>query len=1004
MAYWLNPVKGDIERLDSLFGSLSEIFRKQKIDDELRKKSWESGILLKALAKMVGDSVKRYNVYVEEMQDEGGALDDAEKQHKRSVLEVKKHERIVLELWLEELQDAVFNTEDLVVKIHTEALRHKLDGQICEKMEDIRCSLESYVKQGDVLGWAGRTYNMEYLVNLQRMPHPDHAWMGSLSHYGWNQSLDPTDYGWNQSLDPTDYFVDESEVYGMDCDKEEIIKLLLSDDASDRQLSVISIEGNGRIGKTTLARLVYNDKRVSHHFHLKAWVRIPDDFDGVTRSILKFLALQDEDLKEELNSLYDNLYDPNQLNSDKLVPRLQQCLEGKRFLLVLDGAKQIPSSKGWKALQYALKDAANGSCIIVTTRNKVIAPMMDAVSTYHMEPLSEERSWSIFAKSAFGDQKPAPDTQLEVIGKEIVQMCHGLPSSVRILGSLLRFKLQPGEWEAILKRLKPSSDSRENVKVVPNLRLPEYLKRCLAYCSIFPQDYEIEKEKLVVLCMAEGFLNKGSERIDELESFFPKSSRSESSFRMCMNNLAAYVSMRYCFRLEGNHPSQIPLNTRYLSLVGGKYENSVIFEAIDRAKLLRTFLPLDHESRHFRVTELQNLLSKLQFLRVLSLSHYHITEIPDSIGNLEHLRYIDLSHTPIKRLPESVCELCNLQSLILSNCHSLTELPENTSNLVNLLYLDVSGSGLSEMPKGMHKLRNLEFLPCFVVGKKGRSALKELRHFEMRLRGTLRISKLQDVTYEAGAYGISLACLCCLEEIVLEWDENTADPENARKVLEELRPSIWLKRLTINFYCGPTFPKWLDGTETFHQMVYLRLSNCTSCSTLPSLGKLPKLRVLIIECIDAVEEVGPDFSVETSTRKNTEFKSLERLTFEGMSKWTKWVPLNVLPCLQQLCIRRCPKLRGNLPKELPLVEKVEISESQELVTALKTEASLNNLHYREKIVFKSDDKMTSSVSEGATGSSSLMIEGMLSVKCFVGWLIGHILYYNQNIIFNLSYF
>ena len=81
-----------------------------------------------------------------------------------------------------------------------------------------------------------------------------------------------------------------------------------------------------------------------------------------------------------------------------------------------------------------------------------------------------------------------------------------------------------------------------------------------------------------------------------------------------------------------------------------------------------------------------------------------------------------------------------------------------------------------------------------------------------------------------------------------------------------------------------------------------------------------------------------------------------------------------------------------MPKELPLVERVEISESQELVTALTTEASLNNLHYREKIVFISDDKVTSFTSEGAAGSSLLMIEGMLSVKCFVGWLIGHILY------------
>ena len=136
--------------------------------------------------------------------------------------------------------------------------------------------------------------------------------------------------------------------------------------------------------------------------------------------------------------------------------------------------------------------------------------------------------------------------------------------------------------------------------------------------------------------------------------------------------------------------------------------------------------------------------------------------------------------------------------------------------------------------------------------------------------------------------------------------------------------------------------------------------------------------------MDAVEEVGPDFNTAPPTWMHGGFRYLERLTFDGMSKWTKWVPSNVLPCLQQLCIRRCPKLRRNLPKELPLVERVEISESQELVTALTTEASSSNLHYREKIVFISDDKVTSFTSEGATGSSSLMIEGILFVTSFVG--------------------
>lgn len=115
---------------------------------------------------MLHNFEKRYIVDDEEKQDEGGALDDEEKQHERSVLGLKKHVRIVLALWLEELQEAVFNTQDLAGKIHTEALRHKLDGQVSEKMEDIRRCIESYVKAGHVLGLAGECGINSKVTNL----------------------------------------------------------------------------------------------------------------------------------------------------------------------------------------------------------------------------------------------------------------------------------------------------------------------------------------------------------------------------------------------------------------------------------------------------------------------------------------------------------------------------------------------------------------------------------------------------------------------------------------------------------------------------------------------------------------------------------------------------------------------------------------------------------------------------------------------------------------------
>nr|POF27467.1 putative disease resistance protein [Quercus suber] len=107
-----------------------------------------------------------------------------------------------------------------------------------------------------------------------------------------------------------------------------------------------------------------------------------------------------------------------------------------------------------------------------------------------------------------------------------------------------------------------------------------------------------------------------------------------------------------------------------------------------------------------------------------------------------------------------------------------------------------------------------------------------------------------------------------------------------------------------------------------------------------------------------------------------------------MLEWEEWVSSDVegeeFPCLQELSIRRCPKLRENLPKQFPLIEKFEISESQELVTTLTTQASIHKrlLHYHDKVMFMSDDKvvsfskkMTIFTSEGVVESSSPMTEG-----------------------------
>ncbi|KAI8534333.1 hypothetical protein RHMOL_Rhmol10G0082000 [Rhododendron molle] len=121
---------------------------------------------------------------------------------------------------------------------------------------------------------------------------------------------------------PTTSLVDETCVYGRENDKEEIMKLLLSDGEDSNQLDVILIVGMGGVGKTTVAQLLYNDGRVDVHFGEKAWVCVSDVFDvlSVTRTIVKAVNGSASDARD-LNSLQ---------------VKLKGLLSGKKFLIVLD--------------------------------------------------------------------------------------------------------------------------------------------------------------------------------------------------------------------------------------------------------------------------------------------------------------------------------------------------------------------------------------------------------------------------------------------------------------------------------------------------------------------------------------------------------------------------------------------------------------------------------------------------------------------------------------------
>jgi Leucine-rich repeat (LRR) protein len=419
--------------------------------------------------------------------------------------------------------------------------------------------------------------------------------------------------------------------------------------------------------------------------------------------------------------------------------------------------------------------------------------------------------------------------------------------------------------------------------ILPALRLsykylPSHLKRCFAYSSIFPKDYAFKIGQLIMLWMAEGFLqqpkNKTMEEVGneyfltlESRSLFQKSSDDKSRFIMhdLVNDLAKSVSGNFIIRLEGDCSRDIVNNTRHMSYFSNQdFHNLKKFETLDKAKRLRTFLHFDMSSSkwpsyYLSKKVVHDLLPTLRCLRVLSLSNYeNITELPDSIGKFKYLRYLDLSFTDVKILPDSICKLCNLQTLILLNCEELASLPRDMRKLVSLRHLDIIGTGIKEMPIQVGGLKCLQTLTKFIVSKGSGLCIGELKKLT-NLRGSLSILELQNVESPTDVLNAtSLRDRKYLEELVLGWKDGNNFSESQRSVLDSLRPHTNLKSLTIKSYGGKSFPDWV-GHPLFSNVASLYLKSCKYCSSLPPLGQLPSLQNLSIVGFNEVVRLGHEF-------------------------------------------------------------------------------------------------------------------------------------------------
>ena len=414
---------------------------------------------------------------------------------------------------------------------------------------------------------------------------------------------------------------------------------------------------------------------------------------------------------------------------------LVNYLEKKTYLLVVD---DVWDTNLLDEINISLRDSCLGSRIILTTRKEDVAcyHLGGKHHVHRIQLLQKEEAWELFCKKTFlSSPNGSCPLELKSFAQELVGKCEGLPLAIAALGSLMYSK-KMSQWNEIYNSLNWSLTNNPKLEAVKSILLlsfndlPYRLKHCFLSCSLFLEDHEIRRKRLIKLWMAEGFVEQGKgstpEEVAEsylvlliFRSMLQVEKRNASGrprrFKLhdLMWELALSISKEEKFGVvhdEGEEMKECKTCRISIQKTDRKLES---FTDMSKIRSLLVFNK-----------SLKTLPSRSEMIRVLDLEDALIDELPDEIFKLFNLIYLSLRGTLVKELPKSVGRLLNLQTLEIRDTR-IEALPRGIGKLQNLRHLIMYGytrnwndfkmvNGM-QVPSNICKLTNLQTVSVIEV-------------------------------------------------------------------------------------------------------------------------------------------------------------------------------------------------------------------------------------------------------------------------------------------------